>query len=510
MGYYDYEEDALGPSLRQQLENAIAQEEALAARGTVRTKTVPRRVSSSVGTVNQPIPFELLEAAAARLPEEEVDEIEQRWTDQWSKDDDGEEDSEPSIATSQPSDDGEDETEPASLSLRQELSRLYYPGQVGLKPPAARPGDEGPYESLAQSNRPDYEEPYGKASEPVLVETDALKQAPPVNSVRGDLLAAVANETMSDVSPDAEMLRYALGASQGRRGLFGNLAAQEAAARHRSEEEQLQGDKGRYVNTGHGTLFDTLTGKEVSIKAYREALEHADKLKTAQENLDSLNNLLLELMRGANRQQDADAKARLQADINQVNRERTQAMRDIANINAEARKAPKTLNVQGFSKETAGVAQTRADFRQTQYGLDNYRELLRGFDPRSYHQLSPDKRAEIETAYNDMIVKMKDLAKLGALTGPDFDLMKSIITPPTSLKGALYGQEALQKQLDQVQKIIDRANKSYAEQFGPTKTPPPGAASTPSARTLKPGDVVDGYRFKGGNPQAEQNWELQK
>jgi len=56
---------------------------------------------------------------------------------------------------------------------------------------------------------------------------------------------------------------------------------------------------------------------------------------------------------------------------------------------------------------------------------------------------------------------------------------------------------------DKVNGIATELNNYGAQLSNPSKKVP----TSEKGKAPKPGDVVDGYRFKGGNPNDQKNWE---
>lgn len=97
--------------------------------------------------------------------------------------------------------------------------------------------------------------------------------------------------------------------------------------------------------------------------------------------------------------------------------------------------------------------------------IDRYEELLKDFDPRTWNQLNPEKRAEIESAVSALQLEWKEAAALGALTGPDLEIMEKTIVRPTSFKGAFYGRGGLKKQINEGRGYIKRRQEAVGKYY---------------------------------------------
>jgi len=113
---------------------------------------------------------------------------------------------------------------------------------------------------------------------------------------------------------------------------------------------------------------------------------------------------------------------------------------------------------------------------------------------------------------NDRITQIdKNKQALIATIGESF-------TPEEKKKSA---REELKKLEDEQEKLVGQANEKLDKirseasipnapggtPTGPSAIPPGVQAPGGAGATPNPGDVVDGYRFKGGNPNDKANWE---
>lgn len=96
--------------------------------------------------------------------------------------------------------------------------------------------------------------------------------------------------------------------------------------------------------------------------------------------------------------------------------------------------------------------------KNTADAIAEYKDKLASF--KTSDLVNPDARAEMGTAYNNMLMQAKEAYALGALTGPDMDTLQSIITDPASLKGAITSKAALKKQADALTKIMENVSKT--------------------------------------------------
>lgn len=108
-------------------------------------------------------------------------------------------------------------------------------------------------------------------------------------------------------------------------------------------------------------------------------------------------------------------------------------------------------------------------------GLESYEALLKDFNPRNpLHQFSPVQRAKAESLVADLQLQAKEAQALGALTGPDVEILNRLLRNPASLSGAYFGVGGLKEQLNQSREAIKRRRAGIAQQYPVT----PGAPSS--------------------------------
>lgn len=96
----------------------------------------------------------------------------------------------------------------------------------------------------------------------------------------------------------------------------------------------------------------------------------------------------------------------------------------------------------------------------TEDSFKRYRETLKKYGTR----LIPGKeKFELQTAYKDLQLEIKELFNLGVLAGPDMELIEAYVQDPTSLKGNVYelvgGAEMFDAQLKLVELKIAAARE---------------------------------------------------
>ena len=108
-------------------------------------------------------------------------------------------------------------------------------------------------------------------------------------------------------------------------------------------------------------------------------------------------------------------------------------------------------------------------------GLDAYEDLLKKFNPRNPRDmLDPAKRAEAESLVADLRMQAKEANALGALTGPDMEILDALLKNPVTWAAAYYGRGGLTNQLSQARDALKRRREGIARQY-------PQAEQTPAS-----------------------------
>jgi hypothetical protein len=111
-------------------------------------------------------------------------------------------------------------------------------------------------------------------------------------------------------------------------------------------------------------------------------------------------------------------------------------------------------------------------------GLDSYEKMLTEFNPRGMSQFSPEQRARIKSLMADMQMQYKEAQALGALNGPDLEVLARAMTDPATLAGATYGRPGLNAQVKQAREALSRRRMALASQFNrPDLGPKDGAGA---------------------------------
>jgi hypothetical protein len=119
-------------------------------------------------------------------------------------------------------------------------------------------------------------------------------------------------------------------------------------------------------------------------------------------------------------------------------------------------------------------------------GLDAYEKLLEDFNPRNpMDQMSPANRARATSLVADLQMQAKEAQALGALTGPDIEILDRLLKNPVSFAGVYFGTGGLKEQLKQSREAIKRRRGAIDKQFAGSQPPSAEAPKTVNFGDLK-------------------------
>lgn len=168
-----------------------------------------------------------------------------------------------------------------------------------------------------------------------------------------------------------------------------------------------------------------------------------------------------------------------------------------------------------------GIARTPEDAKQLKDALETKADFDRQLDEliglrQKYGAEVLDRTAvsRAKQLSKDLLLKYKNMAKLGVLSKSDEDIINAIL-PSDPLKWAPMGAGDVDPVLNQLQKFKEDTGAAFTAKVGARIRGGAGLPELikqkPKAKAVsnvpKPGDVVDGYRFKGGNPADQNSWE---
>lgn len=92
--------------------------------------------------------------------------------------------------------------------------------------------------------------------------------------------------------------------------------------------------------------------------------------------------------------------------------------------------------------------------------INQYQKELQGFS--NVQALRPDQRARVGNAYQNSLLQLKEIYRLGVLNGPDKAILEQIITNPLDLSSAATSTAAMVKQLESMRGILKRQNQTLS------------------------------------------------
>lgn len=116
------------------------------------------------------------------------------------------------------------------------------------------------------------------------------------------------------------------------------------------------------------------------------------------------------------------------------------------------------------------------EFAKISSAIQSYREVIKRTGAHTWSGATPfpsAAAAEMNTAYNNvaLLAKGEELYKLGVLNGPDLEIIRRILADPGTVKGVMTPPLQLTNQIDQVEKILNRAMAEARKQYGPKPLP---------------------------------------
>jgi hypothetical protein len=101
--------------------------------------------------------------------------------------------------------------------------------------------------------------------------------------------------------------------------------------------------------------------------------------------------------------------------------------------------------------------------------------------------------ARLRGKYQSLLMGVKDLYELGALTGPDMGIISEQITNPASFSGIFTSRNAMMEQIKVLEDMATRAEENLSSTYK-RKLPAPSAAgikpTAPAAQPMMPGAPV--------------------
>lgn len=142
------------------------------------------------------------------------------------------------------------------------------------------------------------------------------------------------------------------------------------------------------------------------------------------------------------------------------------------------------------TQEYRGLARNIADVEAS---LNTYEGLLNQYGAEV---IPGEGQLQLDAAYIDMLMGLKDLYELGALTGPDQQMIERVLADPTSAKAKateiVSGRKSLVNQLGLVRDKLRGARERLSKQYGAP------LEEDPRTGTVNRGRQVEARKSVGG------------
>lgn len=104
--------------------------------------------------------------------------------------------------------------------------------------------------------------------------------------------------------------------------------------------------------------------------------------------------------------------------------------------------------------------------------LGEYETLLKKHNPRDpMTQMNPEVRADMQAVKRNLELQFKELQALGALAGPDVEIMRQALADPFSAAGAYYGKEGLLAQTRRARQLVKQRREAVLRSQGQAQQP---------------------------------------
>ncbi len=136
--------------------------------------------------------------------------------------------------------------------------------------------------------------------------------------------------------------------------------------------------------------------------------------------------------------------------------------------------APTLIPISGGPAEKLGETQVKqlVGVQNTRAAIQEYRNAIKNFG--LLDMANPNARARMGTIYNNMMLQTKEAYNLGVLNGPDYEILTSVVTDPTSLKAGVISSKALDAQAKKLDEIMGRIGLNVAAASRQRKPGAPG------------------------------------
>lgn len=137
-------------------------------------------------------------------------------------------------------------------------------------------------------------------------------------------------------------------------------------------------------------------------------------------------------------------------------------------------------------------------YKQQMAALDTLETTVKNLRDRfaetGTEMFNTEKAGDLDSLHTQFLLGVKNAEQLGALDKGAIDVADRLIKTPTGVGASFTANSYIRKQIGNYLDQLGRKRADLKKAFG---------AST----AIAAGAVVDGYRFKGGDPNDQANWE---
>lgn len=145
----------------------------------------------------------------------------------------------------------------------------------------------------------------------------------------------------------------------------------------------------------------------------------------------------------------------------------------------------------------------------TSNAVNNFVSKLDGFSTSD--MVDPSRRAELNSAHSNAMLQAKELYNLGVLTGGDEAILNKVLANPVDFTSSLTPVSAIRQQAQDLQSVINSANKNLSTVFKQPELTIPKPPEKPAAKQAALQEGATGVS-KSGQAMIVRNgiWEYVK
>ena len=112
------------------------------------------------------------------------------------------------------------------------------------------------------------------------------------------------------------------------------------------------------------------------------------------------------------------------------------------------------------------VKQMSSGMQSANIALDKIKEMVQKYGVRSLP--GSEGRKNLNSATKQLVISAKEAANLGALAGPDMDIVLGMIGDPTGIEAAYMGDDGYLRVLEQAKNLMNQKHGAEVRAYGYT------------------------------------------